>query len=96
MEYEKHEQVKDIEHDEIILGRSSWDRGADASVKYAWRDVRDRRARGGEIPLYALRQAVRFAARENYLDPAETVGLIKDLADTLLARSASSAERVPG
>jgi hypothetical protein len=42
---------------EIRSGRSSWEDGADTSVKFAWPDKNGRIARGGEVP-YAM--AVRW------------------------------------
>jgi hypothetical protein len=35
---------------EIRSGRSSWENGADTSVKFAWPDKNGRIARGGEVP----------------------------------------------
>lgn len=83
MEYDKHLKLGE-DGDEIILGRSSWQDGVDRSLKYAWRDKIGRRARGGEIPIYALRAAVRFAASQDYLSRDETAALIKDLVETLV------------
>ena len=81
-----YEVLEDVSHEsgaELILGRSSWDNGADKSLKYAWRDKNNKRARGGELPLSALRQAARFAARKGYLPRDEVAGLAKDLVDIL-------------
>jgi hypothetical protein len=85
MKYEVFDDVSNESGDELILGRSSWDNGADTSLKYAWRDKNGKRARGGELSISALRQAARFAAREAYLPRDEVAGLAKDLVDILAA-----------
>ena len=85
MDYEVFEDVSDESGAELILGRSSWDNGADKSLKYAWRDKNNKRARGGELPISALRQAARLAAHEGYLPRDEVAGLAKDLVDILAA-----------
>lgn len=54
---------------EIRLGVASWDDGSNTSVsvKYTWFDKNGHAARGGEIPVEALPQAIDFAIRKGYL-----------------------------
>ena len=55
---------------EIRLGVASWDDGSGTarSVKYTWFNEKDgKAARGGEIPVDALPQALDFAIRKGYL-----------------------------
>jgi len=54
---------------EIRLGMASWDDGTGTarSVKYAWFDKNGKVARGGELPVEALPQALEFAIRNGYL-----------------------------
>ncbi|MBI4297901.1 MAG: hypothetical protein HY676_05150 [Chloroflexi bacterium] len=54
---------------EIRLGVASWDDGTGTakSVKYTWFDKNGKAARGGELPVEALPQALDFAIRKGYL-----------------------------
>lgn len=54
---------------ELRLGVASWDDGNNSanSVKYTWFDKNGKAARGGEIPVEALPQALDFAIRTGYL-----------------------------
>lgn len=54
---------------ELRLGIASWDDGSGTakSIKYTWFDKNGKAARGGEMPVEALRQAVNFALREGYI-----------------------------
>jgi hypothetical protein len=58
------EAVETWPTDTLVLGNSSWHGGADRSLKYAWPDKNGKRARGGEIPMSAVPQAVMFASRK--------------------------------
>ncbi len=65
------ERVKGNEKDELRLGIASWDDGSGTSksIKYTWFDKLNRAARGGEMPMNALPQALDFAIREGYIKP---------------------------
>ncbi len=76
------EPVEKRPEDELLLGGSSWDEN-ERSLKYAWRDKKGRRARGGELPISAMPQAVLFAARNDYLTREQTVTMVKGLVDVL-------------
>lgn len=54
---------------ELRLGVASWDEGSGTamSFKYTWFDKNGKAARGGEIPVEALPQALDFAIRKGYL-----------------------------
>jgi hypothetical protein len=55
---------------EIRLGVASWDDGSmtSKSVKYTWFNKKGgKAARGGEMPVEALPQAIDFAIRKGYL-----------------------------
>ena len=54
---------------EIRLGVASWDDGRNTakSVKFTWFRADGRAARGGEIPVEALPQALTFAISKGYL-----------------------------
>ncbi len=79
MKVEKHEPVVGGGNgDELLLGTSSWS-DKDTSLKYGWLDKNGRFARGGEMPTWAIPQAVVFAAREEYLTVEQTVELVKSL-----------------
>jgi len=82
MKVELQEPVKGVAGDELLLGRSSWDNKA-RSLKYAWPDKNGKRARGGELPMSAVPQAVLFAASTGYLTRKQTVALTKGLIDIL-------------
>jgi hypothetical protein len=82
MKPEVEEDVKDAPGDKLLLGRSSWDAEA-LSLKYAWPDKNGKRARGGELPMSTVPQAVLFAARTGYLTRKQTVALTKGLIDIL-------------
>jgi hypothetical protein len=55
--------------DKLVLGKASWSKtgSEDTSLKYAWEDKIGRRARGGELPVWAIPQGVLFAAEHGYL-----------------------------
>jgi hypothetical protein len=63
------EPSKDDPKCEMRLGVASWDGGSGTnhSFKYAWFDKNGRTARGGEIPVEALPQALDFAIRKGYV-----------------------------
>ncbi len=82
------EDVKGVPGDQLLLGASSWDSNA-RSLKYAWPDKNGKRARGGELPMSVVPQAVLFAARTGYLTRKQTVALTKGLVDVLAAPVAS-------
>ena len=66
----KHREVAKIDNNcEIRLGVASWDSGNKTakSVKYTWFDKNGKAARGGEIPVEALPQALDFAIRNGYI-----------------------------
>ena len=71
--------------DTLVLGKSSWHGGADRALKYAWPDKNGKRARGGEIPMSAVPQAVMFASRKGFLTRQQTAELVKGLVDILAA-----------
>lgn len=53
---------------ELRLGTASWDKDGTAhSFKYTWFDKNGKAARGGEIPVEAIPQALEFAIRKGYL-----------------------------
>ena len=83
MIYQHIEKVRDSDTDEIIIGSASWD-NSDQSVKYAWPDTRGHRARGGEVPVWAVPQMIEALVREGYL-PAQDV--LRAIADGLEQRS---------
>ncbi|HEX3692633.1 MAG TPA: hypothetical protein VHU13_04760 [Solirubrobacteraceae bacterium] len=84
MKVEKHEPVVGGgDGDELLLGKSSWSE-TDTSLKYGWLDKNGRFARGGEMPTWAIPQAVMFAVREKYLTVEQTAGLAKGLIDLLV------------
>jgi hypothetical protein len=79
----KHEEkVKHSPEDALLLGDSSWS-PTEPSLKYGWLDKNGKRARGGEVPVSAVPQAVLFAARKQYLDHKQIATIIKGLADIL-------------
>jgi hypothetical protein len=53
------------------------------SLKYAWEDKKGRRARGGELPIWALSQGVLFAAEHEYLSRKQMAQIAKGLIDRL-------------
>jgi hypothetical protein len=57
---------------QIRLGVASWDDGSNSyrSVKFTWFDKMGRVARGGELPVEALPQALDFAIRKGYVSLA--------------------------
>ncbi len=63
------EAVKDSPREELRLGIASWDKGDGKSIsmKYTWFDKTNRAARGGEFPVEALPQMVKFAKSHGYL-----------------------------
>lgn len=82
MKVEYEEAVKGTPKDALLLGRSSW-QPDEPSLKYGWPDKNGKRARGGEIPVSAVPQAVLFAARNGYLDRNQVAKIIKGLTDVL-------------
>jgi hypothetical protein len=69
MRWFKKEPVQGHPSEELRLGIASWDDGSGTSmsIKYTWFDKLGRAARGGEMPVGALPQAIEFAKREGYL-----------------------------
>ena len=69
MVVEKSERAKCDPTCELRLGIASWDDGSGRakSIKYTWFDKNGKAARGGEMPVDALRQALDFATREGYI-----------------------------
>ncbi len=66
----KHKETANIDPNcEIRLGIASWDDGSNTakSVKYTWFDKNGNAARGGELPVEALPQALDFAIRNGYV-----------------------------
>jgi hypothetical protein len=53
----------------LRLGVASWDDGSGTalSVKFTWFDKNGKAARGGELPVDALPQALDFAIRKGYV-----------------------------
>jgi hypothetical protein len=82
MKAELEESVEGVPGDVLVLGSSSWST-EERSLKYAWPDKNGKRARGGELPMSAVPQAVLFAAREGYLTREQTALLAKGLVDVL-------------
>jgi hypothetical protein len=68
--------------DELLLGTSSWS-DEDTSLKYGWLGKNGRRARGGELPIWAVPQAVLFAASSGYLTREQMAVLARGLVDVL-------------
>ena len=67
----KHKEIAKIDPNcEIRLGIASWDDGSNTakSVKYTWFDKNGKGARGGELPVEALPQALDFAIRNGYVN----------------------------
>jgi hypothetical protein len=71
MKWFHRERAKNTKKDELRLGIASWDDGSGTSksIKYTWFDKLGRAARGGEMPVEALHQALEFAIREGYIKP---------------------------
>jgi len=71
MKWFHRERAKNTKNDELRLGIASWDDGSGTSksIKYTWFDKLGRAARGGEMPVEALQQALEFAIREGYIKP---------------------------
>lgn len=69
MVVEKKERAKCDSNCELRLGIASWDGGSGTakSIKFTWFDKNGKAARGGEMPVEALEQALDFARREGYL-----------------------------
>jgi hypothetical protein len=69
MKWIHREPVKGKKNEELRLGIASWDDGSGTSksIKYTWFDKIGRAARGGELPVEALHQALEFAIREGYI-----------------------------
>jgi hypothetical protein len=63
------ERVKGDDKNELRLGIASWDDGSGTakSLKYTWFTKNGKAARGGEIPVEVLPQALAFARREGYI-----------------------------
>jgi len=71
MKWIHREPVKGSKKDELRLGIASWDdgNGTSKSIKYTWFDKMGRAARGGEMPVEVLHQALEFAVREGFIKP---------------------------
>jgi len=71
MKWIHRETVHGAKNEELRLGVASWDDGSgkSRSIKYTWFDKLGRAARGGEMPVQALHQALEFAIREGYIKP---------------------------
>ncbi|MGH3427675.1 MAG: hypothetical protein ACRDQZ_08930 [Mycobacteriales bacterium] len=82
MKVECQEAVENVPTDELLLGGSTWN-PEERSLKYAWPDKNGKRARGGEVPIAAVPQAVLFAGREGYLTREAMARIIKGLTDVL-------------
>ena len=82
MQVEAQEPVSGVDGDELLLGRSSWS-DDDTSLKYGWLDKNGKRARGGELPTWAIPQGILFAAREGYLDRQQMAEIARGLIDIL-------------
>ena len=69
MKWMYREPVTGASKDELRLGIASWDDGSGTamSIKYTWFDSLGRAARGGEMPVEALPQALEFARRHGFL-----------------------------
>jgi len=69
MVVDKKERAKCDPDCELRLGVASWDDGSGTakSIKYTWFDKNGKAARGGEMPVEALEQALDFARREGYV-----------------------------
>jgi hypothetical protein len=69
MKWIHREPVKGAKNEELRLGVASWDNdsGTSISIKYTWFDKLGRAARGGEMPVEALEQALDFAIRKGYI-----------------------------
>jgi len=70
MEYEVNVAVEGLageNGDRLLLGASSWN-PADKSLKYGWPDKNGKIARGGELPISAIPQAIELAAEAGFLD----------------------------
>ena len=54
---------------ELRLGIASWDDGSGTarSIKWTWFDKNGKAARGGEMPVEALPQALDFAIRKGFI-----------------------------
>jgi len=50
----------------IRIGKASWDEN-EMSIKYAWKDKNGKVARGGEVPVSALKEMVAFAKEKKVL-----------------------------
>ncbi len=63
------EPVKNDPKCELRLGTASWDDGSgkDKSIKFTWFDKNGKAARGGEMPVEALAQALEFAIRKGFI-----------------------------
>ena len=63
------EPYRDNPECEIRLGVATWDDGSNTakSVKFTWFNSKGRAARGGEIPVEALPQALAFAIQKGYI-----------------------------
>jgi hypothetical protein len=67
VKHQKH--VKGSPDTEIRLGIASWDdgHGEDKSAKWAWKDKNGHVARGGEVPVEALPEMLKYAIQWGYL-----------------------------
>ena len=73
MKIKRREPAEGCKDVEICLGIASWDDGdgTEKSAKYAWKDKNGHVARGGEVPVEALRQMLDFAIRCGYARPEQ-------------------------
>jgi hypothetical protein len=83
--------------DRLLLGVASWSPD-DRSLKYGWPDKNGKIARGGELPIWAIPQAMELAAKAGFLDREQmvriAVAMVVQLGRTdseLAARSAADA-----
>jgi len=73
------ERVKRSHSAELRLGIASWDEGdeSEKSVKYAWKNKNGHVARGGEIPVEVLPQALKFAIECHYLSLSQVAKVLQ-------------------
>jgi hypothetical protein len=82
MKVERSIEVRGAPGDELLLGAATWN-DEDRSVKYNHPDRNGNRSKHAEFPLFALDQAVLFAAGEGYLSHEQLVAIGKGLAELL-------------
>lgn len=69
--------------DRIVVKPAAWNPQGRHSTKYVWPDKNGNPSRGGEIPIEAIPQMVRFLAQHGELTRAERVRIITVLAASL-------------